>query len=211
RIEHIGTVSGGHQDYAIVRFEAVHFDQQLVQSLFALVVPATQTRAAVTSYGVNFVNKDDAGGILLALLKQIAHAARAHADKHFDEVRTGDRKEGDVGFAGDGPRQQGFTCSRRANQQHALGNASAQLLKLLRLTQELNDFVQLFFGLIHASHVFERDLFLLHGEQARAAFTERQRLVAARLHLADHEEPERAQQDQRREVQNPARPGPGAG
>ena len=206
RIEHVGTVGGGDQDDAFVRLEAVHLDQQLVQGLLALVVSAAEAGAAMAADGVDFVDEDDAGGVLLALLEQVADAACAHADEHLHEVRTGDAEERNVGFAGNGARQQGLAGSRRPDQQHALGNASAELLELLRLAQELDDFLQLFLGFIHAGDVFERHLLLLHGEQAGAALAERQRLVAAGLHLADHDEPQRAQQDERRQVQQPARP-----
>src|SRR5580692_4738766 len=61
RIEHVWTVGRCHQDDAFVRFEAVHFDEQLVQSLLALVVSAAEASAAVPSDGVNFVDEDDAG------------------------------------------------------------------------------------------------------------------------------------------------------
>ena len=40
RIEHVRAVGSGHQDHAFVRFEAVHFHQQLVQGLLALIVAA---------------------------------------------------------------------------------------------------------------------------------------------------------------------------
>ena len=82
------------------------------------------------------------------------------------------REERNVGFAGNGARQQGLAGSRRSDQQHALGNASAELLELLRFAQELDDFLQLFLGFIHAGDVFERHLLLLHGEQARPALAE---------------------------------------
>ena len=138
-IEHVRPVGGGHQDDAFVRFEAVHLDQQLVQRLFALVVSAAEACAAMTSDGVDFVDEDDAGSVLLALLEQIANAAGADADEHLDEVRTGDREERNVGFTGDCAGQQGLTGSRRSDQQHALGNASAELLEFLRLAQELDN------------------------------------------------------------------------
>ena len=38
RIEHVRAVGRGNQDDAFVAFETVHFDQQLVQCLFAFVV-----------------------------------------------------------------------------------------------------------------------------------------------------------------------------
>ncbi len=206
RVEHVGPVGGGHQDHAFVRFEAVHLHQQLVQGLLALVVPAAQTRAAMAAHGVDFIDEDDAGSVLLALLEQVAHAARAHADEHFHEVRTGDREERHAGFAGDGARQQRLAGSRRADQQHAFGNAAAQFLELLRLAQELDNLLQFFLGLFHAGHVLERDLLLLRGMQARAALAEAQRLVAAALHLAHHENPESDQHDKRRGVHQDGNP-----
>src|SRR6185312_9622015 len=85
-------------------------------------------------------------------------------------------------------------------------NAAAELLELLRLAQELDNLFQLFLGFIDAGHILEGDLLLLHGEQARPALAERQRLVPAALHLADHEEPQQRDQDQRRELQQPGPP-----
>ena len=211
RIEHVGTVGGRHQDDAFVGFEAVHLHQQLVQGLLALVVSAAQAGAAMASHGVDFIDEDDAGGVLLALLEQVAHAAGAHAHEHLHEVRAGDGEERHAGFAGDGARQQGLAGSGRADQQHALGNAAAQLLELLRLAQELDDLLQLFLGLFHAGDVFERHLLLLGGVQARAALAEAQGLVAAALHLAHHEDPERDQQDEGRSVHQERDPVAGVG
>ena len=99
-IEHIGTVGSGHQDHAFVRLEAVHFHQQLVQRLLALVVPAAQAGAAMTAHRVDFVDEDDAGRILLALLEQVADPAGAHADKHLHKVRAGDAEERHIRLAG---------------------------------------------------------------------------------------------------------------
>ncbi len=206
RIQHVRPVGRGDQDDAFVRFEAVHLDQQLVQGLLALVVSAAQACATVTSDSVDFVDEDDAGRVLLALLEQIANAACADADEHLDEVRTRDAEERHIGFAGYRTCQQGLAGSRRSNQQHALGNAAAQLLELLRFAQELDDLLELFLGFIHAGDVFERHLLLLHGEQAGSALAERQRLVAAGLHLADHDEPQCAQQNEWRQVEQPGRP-----
>src|ERR1035437_1143351 len=81
RIEHIGAVCGGYEDDALIRFEAVHFTQQRIERLLALVVAAAQARAAMAPDSVNFVDKDDAGRILLALFEQVADAARATAHK----------------------------------------------------------------------------------------------------------------------------------
>ena len=73
--------------------EPVHLDEELVQGLLALVVAAAHAGAAMAADGVDLVHEDDAGGVLLRLLEQVADAARADADEHLDEVRAGDREE----------------------------------------------------------------------------------------------------------------------
>ena len=75
-IEHVGPVGGGDEDHAFVGLEAVHLHEELVQRLLALVVAAAQAGAAVTADGVDLVDEDDAGRVLLALLEEVAHAAR---------------------------------------------------------------------------------------------------------------------------------------
>ena len=86
RVQNIGPVRRSHQNYAVIRFKAVHLHQQLVQRLLALIVPAAQPCAAMAAHGVDFVNEDDARRVLLALLKQIADAAGAHADEHLNKI-----------------------------------------------------------------------------------------------------------------------------
>ncbi len=197
RIENVRTVGGGDQDDAFVRFEAVHFDEQRVQGLLALVVSAAETCAAMAADRVDFIDEDDARRVLLALLEKIANAAGAHADEHLDEIRTGNREERNVRFAGNRASEQSLAGSRRPDEQHALRNASAELLEFLRILQEVDNFVELFLGLVNSSDVLERGLLLLRGEQARARLSEAERLVSAGLHLLHHENPERDEQHQR--------------
>ncbi len=87
-IEHVGAVGGGDDDHAVVGLEAVHLDEQLVERLLALVVTTAEAGAAVATDGVDLVDEDDARRVLLALLEQVADAARADADEHLDEVRA---------------------------------------------------------------------------------------------------------------------------
>ena len=74
RIEHIGAVGGGDDDDALVALEAVHLDQQLVESLLTLVVTAAQTSAAMATDCVDFVDEDNAGRVLFSLLEHVPHA-----------------------------------------------------------------------------------------------------------------------------------------
>ena len=206
RIEHVRPVGRGHKDHAFVRFEAVHLDQQLVQRLLALVVSAAEARAAMAPDRVDFIDEDDARGVLLALLEQIAHAARAHADEHLDEIGTGDRKERNVRFARNRARQQRLAGARRPDQQHALRNAPAQFLELRRLAQKLDDLLQLFLCFFNARDILERHFALLRGMQTRPALAEAEGLVSAALHLPHHEYPESDQQEERRCVHQNGNP-----
>ena len=112
RVEHVRAVGRGDEDDALVRVEAVHLDEQRVQRLLALVVAAAEARAAVPADGVDLVDEDDAGRVLLALLEEVADARGADADEHLDEVGARDREEGDVRLAGDGAREQRLAGAR---------------------------------------------------------------------------------------------------
>lgn len=88
RVENVGPVGGRNEDDALVRFESVHFDQKLVQRLFTFVVPASQTRSAVSSDRVDFVDENDARRAALSLVEQVANARGPDADEHFYEIRA---------------------------------------------------------------------------------------------------------------------------
>ena len=165
RVEHVGTVGGGDDDDAFVGLEAVHLDEQLVQRLLALVVAAAEAGAAMAADRVDFVDEDDAGRVLLGLLEHVAHAARADADEHLDEVGARDGEERHVGFAGDGAGDQRLAGAGRADQQHAARNASAEALELLRVAQELDDLLQVLLGLVDAGDVLEGDAAMRLGQQ----------------------------------------------
>ena len=82
-IEHVGAVGRGDEDDALIRLEAVHLDEQLVQGLLALVIAAAETGAAMTADRIDFVDEDDAGRILLGLLEHVADAARRRRRRTF--------------------------------------------------------------------------------------------------------------------------------
>src|SRR5438552_3725639 len=194
RVEHVGAVRGGDQDDALVGLEAVHLDEELVERLLALVVAAAETRAAVTADGVDLVDEDDARGVLLPLHEEIAHPRGAHADEHLDEVRAGDGEERHPGLAGDCAGEQRLAGPRGADEQHTLGDATAELGELLRVLEERDDLLELLLGLVDAGDVVEGDLVCVLGEQLGAALAEGHRLAAAHLHLAHEEDPDADQQ-----------------
>ena len=196
RVQHVRAVGGGDEDHALVGLEAVHLDQELVERLLALVVAAAQAGAAMAADGVDLVDEDDAGSVLLALLEEVAHPARADADEHLHEVRSGDREERHVGLTRNRAREQGLAGAGRAHQQEALG-ISAELLELLRVLQVLDDLEQLVLRLFDAGDVLEGDLLARAREEPRLALAERERAVASGLHLAHEEDPQPDDQQDR--------------
>ena len=66
------------------------------------------------------------GALPSRLGEQIADARRADADEHLDELGAAEAEEGHARLAGDRARQQRLAGARRADQQHALGNAAAE-------------------------------------------------------------------------------------
>ena len=192
-IERFRPVRGGHDDDAAVRVEAVHFDEQRVERLLALVVPADVAAAARFAKGVELIDEDDAGRFWLGLLEHIANAGGTHADEHFDEVGTAQAEERHARFAGNGLGEQRFAGSRRADQQHALGNAAAEHLVFFGRLQKLDDFAKLVDRFFDAGDVFERDFDIFLSEHPAAAAAERHRRTGA-AHAADHEDEEHDQQ-----------------
>src|SRR5437763_992110 len=82
-----------------------------------------------------------------------------------------------AGFTCDGAAQQRLASARRADKQHAFGNARAERGKLLRVLQEFDDFLKFLFGLLNAGDVLERDRRLVAHEHARSTLAEAQRLI----------------------------------
>ena len=197
RVEHVGPVGRGDQDDALVRLEAVHLDEQLVERLLALVVAAAEAGAAMAADRVDFVDEDDARRVLLGLLEHVAHAAGADADEHLDEVGAGDGEERHVGLAGDRAREQRLAGAGRADQQHAARNASAEPLELAGIAQELDDLLQVLLGLVDAGDVLEGDAAVRLGQKLGARLAEAERLAARPLHLPRQEDPHADQRDER--------------
>ena len=197
-VEHVGAVCGGDDDNAFLRIKAVHLDQESVERLLALVMAAAEAVAAVPAHGVDFVDEDEARRGLLALLEHVAHTARTDADEHFHEVRAADREERHVGLACDGAREQRLAGAWRPDHEHALRDASAELLEALRISEELHDFLHFILRLLDARHVLEGHLVLIASHHAGLGLAEVHRPLARHADLLAEEEIEDEQEEQDR-------------
>ena len=105
-VEHVRAVRGRDDDDRVLRLEAVHLDEQLVERLLPLVVAAAQPGAAVTPDGVDLVDEDDRRRDGLRLVEEVPNARGADAHEHLDELGAGDGEEGGTRFACDGSREE---------------------------------------------------------------------------------------------------------
>ena len=209
-VQNICAVGCCQHDHTRVGRKAVHLGQHLVQCIFALVVAReTCILATCTTDSVDLVDEDDAGSLLLGLLEQVAHTRCTHTHKHLDEVRAADRQERNVSLAGNGLSQHRLTCSRRTNQQCALGNLTAQLAVFLRVAQKIDDLHNLLLGLLHTRHVLERHavfvVLLVVDLSASLAHVHHVAATAAtcRTH---HKDPETDDQNPRQQIAHDVQP-----
>src|SRR5262249_17436491 len=162
-----------------IRLEAVHLDEQLIEGLLALVIAAAEARAAMPAHRVDFVDKDNAGCILLTLLEHISDAACTDADEHLAKIGTRDREEGDVRLAGDGGGEQRLAGAGGTYEQPTLRDLAPQPLKFLRVLQVFDDLLELLFRLVDAGDILKGDPPHLFRQQPRPAFAEPHRPPAA--------------------------------
>ena len=196
RVEHLGAVGRAHDDDPLARIEPVHLREQLVQRLFTLFVASHRALHADLSERVELVDEHDARRLEFGLGEQIAHARRAHAHEHLDELGTAQAEEGDLRFAGDRFGEQRFTGAWRADQQHALRNVAADVGVLLRVLEKLDDLHQLFLGLVDAGDIAEPHLHIVFGVDLRLAARERHHPPLGAAHLPEKEAPERDEEQQ---------------
>src|SRR6185503_11856330 len=95
RVEDVGSVRGRDDDDALVRLEAVHLDEQLVQRLLALIVSAAKARAAMATDSVDLVDENDTvvndcvvrDEIVYAIHTQIIHGLAGLDLRHRFDAR----------------------------------------------------------------------------------------------------------------------------
>ena len=166
---------------------------------------AAEPGAAVPSHGVDFVDENNARGVLLALLKHIAHAACPDAHEHLDEIRPADGEKRHVRLARNRARQQRLARSRRADQQHPLGDAAAEFLEPLRVFEELDKLFHFVLGFLHARNLFEGDAIFLARKHPRLALAKVHRPLARHADLLAEKEVDREHDDENRQQRHHGR------
>ena len=185
-IQSFRAVGCGHHDDTGVGVEAVHFDKQCVERLLSLIMAADRAAAPRFSQGIEFVDKDDAGGFRYGLLKHVPHSGRANANKHLNEIASRKAEKWDARLASDCFGKQGFARSRRTNQQDAFWNSSPQSLILFGRAEEIHDFLHFVNRFVDPSDVVEGDTKILLSVESPAAATKTHRRAGS-AHSAENE------------------------
>ena len=197
RVEHLWTVGRGHDDDALPRVEAVHLRQELVERLLAFLVAPHRRLDPDFPERVELIDEDDARGLVLGLVEEIADSRGTNTDEHLDKLRAAQTEKGHAGFTGDRTRQQGLAGPRRADEEHALGNPAADARVFFWILEELDDLAQFFFGLVDARHVAELDLDVVFFRvDLGAAARERHDATFRATDPAKEKAPEGDQEDQ---------------
>lgn len=164
---------GGSQNHnTLAAVKTIHLRQQLIQGLFALIIPR-EAVVALLSDGINLINKNNAGGLFIGLLEQVAHLGRSHSDKHLDKLRTGYGKKRHFGLTGHGTGYQGLSRSRRAHQQSALGKRGTNLGIFLGIMQKIHNLTEHILGFVLPGHIGKGGLHIGIGIDFGTAVAER--------------------------------------
>ncbi len=141
RIKHVRPVRGRNDDDRIGLGKPVHFAENLIERLLALVVTTAKSRTSLATDGVNFIDEDDRRRRFLGLLEQIADATRPHANEHLDELRAAHGKKGHPRLASNSPRQEGLARPGRPVEQHALWDTATEPLESIGILEIIDDFL----------------------------------------------------------------------
>ena len=179
RVEHVRPVGGGDDDDAVVGLETVHLDEQLVQRLLALVVAAAEPRPAVPAHRIDLVDEDDARRLLLRLVEHVTHPGDAPTPTNISTKSEPEmEKNGTLASPAMALASSVLPVPGLAHHQYAPRDASAETLETPRITQEFDQFLDVFLRLVDARHIGERGLDLVFGEQPRLALAEGHRPAA---------------------------------
>ena len=173
RVKGFGAVCSRQNNNPFAAVKAVHLGKKLVKSLLTLIVAGKTDTVTLLAYRIDFIDKNDAGSFLFRLLKQITHFGGAHSYEHFDEFRTGNRKEGNSGFSGDGSGYQSFTGSGRTDKKHSLRQSSAYIGVFFRIMQKINYFPKRSFCFVRTGYIAEFDTGFRFDIDFCVAFAER--------------------------------------
>ena len=145
-VQNVCPVGCRKDDDPTVGAKTIHFGEQLVECVFALIVG---THAGVLATGsahcINFVDEHNARALVLRLLEKVPHPTGADPHEHLDKIRSAQGEEGNLGFARHRFGKQCFSSAWRSYKQRTLWDFRTQIRVLARVFQEFDNLTQFLF------------------------------------------------------------------
>ena len=191
-IQNFRAIGCCQQHYSTGRVKSIQLCQQLIQCLFFLIVTTQSTGTTRAPQRIQLINKNNGRSHLACLFKQITYPGGPHSHEHFNKFRTGNREKRHSGFTRYRPRQQGFTGSRRPDQQNTLGSSSAQPAVFLWILEKINNLDQFFLGFVHTGNIGKGDFCFFFNINLGPALANRHQAAAhdSLVHSPDDKQPD---------------------
>jgi hypothetical protein len=136
RVDRVRPVGGGHDDNVGSGLHAVHEGQQLRDdAALDLAVGLVSLRGD----GVDLIDEDDGGRVLLGLLKGLAQVGLGLAGHLGHDLGAVDQEEEGARLVGDGSSHERFSGARGAEHEDSAGRLDADGLEQLRVAQRKLD------------------------------------------------------------------------
>ena len=162
-IQYLRTVGCRQDQEPTGGIKAIHLCQKLIQRLFPFVVSTTVPAVTAFTNRIDLIDKNDARGIFLRLIKEFADTGCTYTDKHFHKIRTGNGKERHMCLTGYRLRQKRLTGSRRPDKKCSFGKLGSNGRILSGIFQKIHHFLKRFLRFILSCHIFEGYACLLLG------------------------------------------------
>src|SRR4030042_254729 len=159
-IQNLRSVGGGHDNHPWIGVKTIHLRQELIECLLLFVVSPHGIDPARLSEGIQFVNENNTGSMVLSLSKEVPDSCCSHSDNSLYDIKTTNGEKRDVRLSSHGSGEQGFSCSRHSHQEDSFRNLPTEALKLSRRFKKLHNLFHFLFRLINSSHIGKGDLFL---------------------------------------------------
>ena len=158
RVEHVGPVGGGHDDDRLVRLEAVHLAEDLVERLLAFVASRRRSprRASGPTASISSMNRMH-GAFSLAVLNMSRTRLAPTPTNIWMNSQPLMEKNGTPASPATARASSVLPVPGGPISSTPLGTRAPEPRELLRLLEELDDLLQLALGVLHAGHVLERD------------------------------------------------------
>ena len=85
-VQNVRTISCSNKNNCVTLCKTIHFYQQLIKRLFALIMTTANSSSTLTANRIYFVDKNNGRSCMFCLLKEVANTRSAYANKHFNKI-----------------------------------------------------------------------------------------------------------------------------